>query len=59
MIAPIIETDGITKQTNIIGLYRRCEEPNCQTYITCPFVRCLEHWYALSSKVNTVMKEYR
>jgi len=59
MIAPIIEKDGIKKQTNIIGLYRICEEPNCQTYISCPFVRCLEHWYALSSKVGTAMKEYK
>ncbi|MCV0410392.1 hypothetical protein [Nitrosopumilus sp.] len=31
------------KGTNILGLYRKCEEVECPRLIPCPYVRCQEH----------------
>ncbi len=35
------------KGTNITGKFRKCEEPDCEEYIMCPYVRCLKHWKAM------------
>lgn len=37
-------------KTNITGRYRECEEPNCTTYIKCPYCFCLKHWVALTAE---------
>jgi len=31
------------KGTNIPGLYRKCEDPECTRLVPCPHVRCQEH----------------
>jgi len=32
------------KNTNILGYYRKCAQPICEIYITCPYVMCNKHW---------------
>lgn len=54
MCAPVIEKDGVPFQTNISGKYRKCEESNCENYISCPYVRCPEHWSAISNARSEV-----
>jgi len=43
LIAPFYMKGGLRIQTNIVGLYRLCEESGCGKYIACPFVRCQKH----------------
>ena len=59
LIAPIKMVDGTLKQLNMSGKYRPCEEQGCGKYITCPYVRCKEHWYGLIFIEQTDMKEWK
>ena len=49
---------GVTVQMNIIGMYRLCAEPECETWIGCPYVKCQEHRTDFARK-DTVVKEYK
>ena len=59
LISPYYKKDGMLVQSNVSGKYRKCEDTNCETYVSCPYVRCFAHWTAMRRKAETDMKEYK
>jgi hypothetical protein len=59
LVAPFYTKNGITTQANISGKYRKCQDPTCETYITCPYVNCFVHYTALVRKEDSLMKEWK
>jgi hypothetical protein len=58
LIAPKYTKDGLPHNTNITGMYRLCEEALCETYISCPYMRCFKHWVGMIDKKLTDAKEW-
>ena len=58
MQAPYYNKNGISTQSNINGKYRKCRDPTCETWISCPYATCFKHWTAMVDKKLTDAKEW-
>ena len=60
LIAGFYMQDGMKKQKIMTGKYRLCEKTGCETYITCPYSTCIEHWKPMRKRDEcTDFKEWK